>query len=105
MKLWLKVYKDGKIVSHTVVSNDLPMKKKNYEQSVIELFRQLNIDCPLQLDMHFKHIEEFNMAKYAHGEFLTEQDFDFATVENILEEEEYDDSQFLKTRNKRSKNK
>ena len=104
MKLWLKIFKDGKIIDHATLENDLPLKKKTYEDSVIELFRKLNIDCPLQLEMHFRHIETFNMAKYSYGEFLSAPDFDYATIENIFDEdEEYDDSKFLKSRNKRSK--
>ena len=105
MKLWLKIYKDGKIVNHTTIENDLPMKKKTYEESVIELFRKLNIDCPLQLEMHYRHIETFNMAKYSYGEFLNAPDFDYATVENIFEEEDYDDTAFLKKRKRSSSKK
>lgn len=88
MKIWAKIIDDdNKIIKDGIFKTDLTLKLDNYDDILRGIAEILDIETPIALVSHFKHLKEFNTHRYTKDDFIDNVDFKALILEIFREDD------------------
>lgn len=86
MKLWLRLYKNGKLINDALCDVDIKKSPKQMlEDSLKECCYQLDIPNPMIMKKHITDIKNYWLTRFLPDDFPESVDFERAEI-NIFDE-------------------
>lgn len=86
MTFWLRLYKDGKLISDAVCPVNIKNSSKQIlEDSLKECCYQLDIPNPMIMKKHINDIKTYSLTRFLPDDFPESVEFDRAEI-NIFDE-------------------
>ena len=84
IKIWAKVYKNGKIVNQCVFSKDGSIDYSEFFDYVRSICETLDIPTPVIVKTHLFNYAKYNTLKFKKDDFMESVSFDRLVLENIF---------------------
>ena len=82
-KIWARVIKLDKIIKQYVYETNSQFDKEDFNNYLMHICKELDIETPMALTSHIDNFEEFNSVKFVSDNFLDHINFDYLILEFI----------------------
>lgn len=82
VKIWVKTYKNKKIVKNEIMMYEGKYSEENFDEYVRLACHELDLPTPVILSVHAKNFTQFNISRFKAGDFVETIDFDELTMES-----------------------
>lgn len=83
MKIWAKTFADDRMIQNGLVEITLPFTMSNFSAILREVCEALDLDTPVALPSHFKHLKRFNNLKLLPSDFVAPVSFECMRLEVV----------------------
>ena len=83
MKYWIKTMCDDRKLIDRLINVKIPLTYPNFAAILWEICEQCDLDTPMALPSHYKHLTRFNCVKFLPDDFVARVDFDYLLIEAV----------------------
>lgn len=89
MRIWIKEFKDNRMLRDTVVENqDQDTRTHKIFQALDQACRLFDLSVPIWLDKNIKEFKKHSKTKFYQDNFIEQLDFDYLEFQ-VIEEDMY----------------
>ena len=83
MKYWVKTMVGDKKTADRLLEVKIPLTYPNFASILRAICEEMDLDTPLALPAHYKHLTRFNCVKFLPDDFIARVDFDYMIIEAV----------------------
>ena len=83
MKYWVKTMIGDKKIIDKLIEVKTPLTYPNFSSILRSICETVDLDTPLALPAHYKHLTRFNSVKFLPDDFIARVDFDYLFIEAV----------------------